>query len=106
MSERSEIGRRIAERRQELGLTLEDLAERIGSSKSYVWGLENAKPNMRPSGILVLKLARELELSFEYILLGESTTPLETQALEAFRKISPLYQDAALRMLRALRLYD
>ncbi len=42
----SDLGMKIGARRRELGMSLERLAELSGSSKSYLWELENRdKPN-------------------------------------------------------------
>ena len=42
------LGERVREIRQKRGLTLEALADRVGSSKSYMWEIEN-KDVARPS---------------------------------------------------------
>ena len=42
------LGERVREQRRKRGLTLEGLAERVGSSKSYMWEIEN-KEVVRPS---------------------------------------------------------
>lgn len=62
----SQIGTKISERRKALGLTLEGLAKKIGSTKSYVWELEN-KPLIRPSADKLFKLAEALEVTAEFL---------------------------------------
>ena len=37
------LGELLKSRREALGMTLEDVADSTGSSKSYVWELENGK---------------------------------------------------------------
>lgn len=75
----SEIfGEKLRTRRIEKGLTLEALAEKIGSTKAYVWQLENKKP-AKPSGELLLKLANVLDISAEYLIDDSSSTPTERQ---------------------------
>lgn len=44
----SVLGRKVRDLRQEKGMTLEQLATATGSSKSYMWEIEN-KPVARPS---------------------------------------------------------
>jgi transcriptional regulator with XRE-family HTH domain len=43
------LGDKIREQRKKKGYTLEELAARSESSKSYIWELENKDPP-RPSG--------------------------------------------------------
>ena len=42
------FGQKINEERQRLKLTLEELGEKVGSTKAYIWELENKK-TARPS---------------------------------------------------------
>jgi transcriptional regulator with XRE-family HTH domain len=75
----SEIfGEKLRNRRIERGLTLEGLAEKIGSTKAYVWQLENKKP-AKPSGELLLKIAGVLDISAEYLIDDSSSTPTDRQ---------------------------
>jgi transcriptional regulator with XRE-family HTH domain len=71
----SEIfGEKLRNRRLEKGLTLETLATRVGSTKAYIWQLENKKP-ARPSGELLIKIANVLEISAEYLIDDSSPAP-------------------------------
>lgn len=63
------FGERLQRLRSEKKLTLEELAMKIESTKSYVWELEN-KPNIRPSADLVYKLSKALKTTVG-VLLGE-----------------------------------
>ncbi|TIU90038.1 MAG: helix-turn-helix transcriptional regulator [Mesorhizobium sp.] len=72
------FGEKLRNRRIELGLTLEALAEKIGSTKAYVWQLENKKP-AKPSGELLLKIANVLDISAEYLIDDSVSTPTDTQ---------------------------
>lgn len=58
---------KVREERERLNLSLEDLGDRIGSSKSYMWELEN-KDSARPSADKVFKLAEVFDVSPEYLL--------------------------------------
>ncbi len=61
------LGEKIRTRRRALNLTLEELAVKIGTTKSYIWELEN-KPKSRPSAEKIFKLAMALNVSAEYFL--------------------------------------
>ena len=63
------FGERLQRLRSREGLTLEQLANTVDSTKSYVWELEN-KPNIRPSAELVYKLAKALDTTVG-VLMGE-----------------------------------
>jgi transcriptional regulator with XRE-family HTH domain len=53
----SHFGSRVKELRKEKGLTLEEVARKIGSHKGYVSGIENAKV-APPSVKIILKYAK------------------------------------------------
>ena len=57
---------RLHARRKELGLSLQQLATSIGSSKSYIWELEN-KPERTPSVDKVFELAKFLGVKMEWL---------------------------------------
>lgn len=57
---------RLAELRKKHGLTLEAVAEKCGSSKSYIWDCEN-KLGRNPSFAFIYKLAMLFGVSAEYM---------------------------------------
>lgn len=62
---------RIKTLRKEKRLTLQELADKAGSAKSYMWELENNdKPNTSAS--LLLGIAAALDTTIEYLLNGMS----------------------------------
>ena len=63
-----EVGRRIAERRKQLGMTQEMLAERGDMTPQFVSYAEAGKRAMRPENLL--KLASALGVSADYLLTG------------------------------------
>lgn len=73
-----EFGEKLRKRRLELGLTLEQVAIKIGSKKAYIWQLENKKP-AKPSGQLLLKVANVLDISAEYLIDDTVSQPTERQ---------------------------
>ena len=64
-------------------LTLEQLAEAVGSSKAYVWQLENKK-SAKLSAELLLKIAAELKVAPEFLLDDAREAPSSEQLNEAF----------------------
>ena len=50
-------------RRKQRGLTLQALANKAGSSKSYIWELENKRCD--PSGLKLCLISRALETPME-----------------------------------------
>lgn len=70
------FGEKVRARRIAKGLTLDALAERIGSTKAYVWQLENKRP-AKPSGELLLKLAEVLDVSAEFLIDDSNAVPTE-----------------------------
>ena len=61
------LGEKIQKLRKEKGFTLEQLADRTDSSKSYIWELENKAPP-RPSADKLSRIASELGVTMEYLL--------------------------------------
>ena len=64
-----EIGNRITERRKQLGLTQEALAEKGNMTPQFVSYAEAGKRAMRPENLL--KISSALEVSADYLLTGE-----------------------------------
>jgi len=63
------IGNRIAERRKQMGLTQEALAEKGDMTTQFVSYAEAGKRAMRPENLL--KLSSALNVSADYLLTGE-----------------------------------
>lgn len=61
------LGEKIRTLRKEKKLTLDGLAELTGSSKSYIWELENKNPP-RPSAEKVARIADALGVTAEYLM--------------------------------------
>jgi transcriptional regulator with XRE-family HTH domain len=86
------FGDKLRRLRTSRGLTLEALAEKVGSSKAYVWQLEN-KAAAKPSAELLLKLAATLGEAPEFFLDDSTIERSESHVTEAFfrkfNKLSP-----------------
>lgn len=65
----TEIGDRITERRKQLGMTQEALAEKGNMTPQFVSYAEAGKRAMRPENLL--KISSALEVSADYLLTGE-----------------------------------
>ena len=64
-----EIGDRIRRRRKQLGLTQEDLSNRTDVTTQTISNAELGLKGMRPDTII--RICRALEISTDYLLLGE-----------------------------------
>jgi len=86
------IGNKIRELRKQRGWTLEKLADQTGSSKSYIWELENKNPP-RPSAEKIAKIAAALKVTTDY-LIDDSGAATEEDAKDArfyreYREMNP-----------------
>lgn len=84
------VGEKINALRKKKGYTLDQLAEKAGCSKSYIWELENKNPP-RPSAEKLSKIAIALEVTMDYFI-GEKIS--EEDATDAmfyrrYRKMDP-----------------
>jgi len=80
------FGAKIRELRKEKGMTLDQLAEKTGSSKSYIWELENKNPP-RPSADKIAKIAGVLEVTADYLMSTTDGQDRQTaEDLAFFRK--------------------
>lgn len=84
------LGAKIKELRKNKGLTLEQLAEQIGSGKSYIWEIEN-KGVKRPSAEKLAAIAKELDVTTDYLIDNEQTEVSDGLKKEVFfRKLGQL----------------
>jgi len=85
-----ELLEKLKKARKSKKLTLEKLAEAIGSSKSYMWQLET-NPDIKPSAELLDKLAKALDVTVNYLTDPEMKEMTEEQeALVFFRSFKDL----------------
>lgn len=84
------LGEKIRAERKRLALTMDELAARTESSKSYIWELEN-RPVVRPSADKIKRIADALGVSFEYLLDADKSEMSRSETDEVFfRKIGRL----------------
>ena len=79
------FGERIRNKRKEAGLTLDQLAEASGCSKSYIWELENKSPP-RPSADKLASIAKALGTTSDYLLALDTETEASATDKAFFRK--------------------
>ena len=85
-----EMGRRVCERRQELRMTQEQVAEQMDVSLQMISNLELGKKAIRPENLL--KLCKVLQTSADYLLSGQRSE-LEASAFTGkFLRLSGEHQ--------------
>jgi transcriptional regulator with XRE-family HTH domain len=95
------FGREVRRRRNALGLTLEELAERSGLSPNYVGTVEGGQRD--PSLSTVLALAKGLGTSPGELLGGAGELSAKsTEAATLIAALSPDVQSAVIELLRTL----
>ena len=84
-------------RRKELGLSLDALAERAGSSKAHIWALERRK-SKNPTLWLILALCDALQCSLNSLIGADVAQPMfsdqEMALIDAHRQIFKETTDA------------
>lgn len=86
------LGQKIKTLRQQLGLSLDELAEQTDTSKSYLWELEN-REERKPSGEKLSRIALELGVTAEYLLNDAAGPDEDVQRTAFFRKFDRLEDD-------------
>lgn len=96
-----DFGREIRRRRDALGMTLEELAERSKLTPNYIGTIENGKRD--PSLSTVLALARGLGVPAPELFGGiEGMSPSATEAGHLFDSAPADVQEAVLQLLRVM----
>ena len=106
MSKMESIGQRLQYVRANKGLTLDQLAERAGISKSFLWEVEH--DNSGISGEKLLRVANVLSASLEFLLRGEPS-PENYQgppAVEIPRELSDVAEELGLTHKKTLALLE
>lgn len=82
-----EIGKRILDRRKQLGLTQEALAEKAEVTTQFVSYAESGKRAMRPENLL--KISEVLGVSADYLLTGDMIDKDSLLLSEKLRMLTP-----------------
>ena len=97
---------KIKRYRKEKRLTLEQLGDLTGSSKSYIWELENRNPP-RPSAEKIARIAAALGLTPEFLMDDERDSPEPSDIdLAFFRKYQKMPDDTKKRLRQILDAWD
>lgn len=111
MNIKKSIGNRIRQARAKLGLTQEQLAKELHTSKSSIsdWEIGDNLPKI-PGAI---ELAQKAEVSLDWLLTGSENdsnnpkehdiTPEEQRLLNAFRMLNRIDQAAVIRIIEAMK---
>ena len=95
-----DIGTRINVRRKALGLTQEQLAERMEVSVQMISNLELGKKAIRPENLV--KLCNILDVSADYILRGQRADFEMIDFMQKYALLSPENQELLARLTENL----
>jgi transcriptional regulator with XRE-family HTH domain len=100
------LGEKIRAERKRLELTLDQLAEKTNSSKSYIWELEN-RPVVRPSADKISKIAEAIGVTVEFLIDDAAITQTRSQVDDAFfRRIGGLDATKRAQLEKFLKAID
>ncbi|MBF0589169.1 MAG: helix-turn-helix domain-containing protein [Magnetococcales bacterium] len=101
------LGDKVRKLRKSKGMTLEQLGTATGSSKSYIWTLENQTPP-RPSADKIQRIAAILGVTSEYLMDEGGATSPEEEVLDKafFRKFQQMDSSAKKKIRRMIDLWD
>jgi len=101
----SRLGEKLKELRKKAGLTLDELADKSDSSKSYIWELEN-RPDSRPSAEKLQRVADILDTTLEYLLDNRDQVTREDARDQAFyREYKGLDEPTKAKIRETLKLW-
>jgi transcriptional regulator with XRE-family HTH domain len=97
MSITESIGVNMKARRSELGLTLQQIADRAGTSKSHVWELEQGR-SANPTITMTVAIADALSMSINRLIGRDISQPmLSEDELELIQQHRRIFGRAALK---------
>lgn len=92
MADPGSVGERLRFVREERGLSVEELADRAGVSKSFLWEVERDRSGI--SGEKLLKVANVLGASLDYLLRGTPTPGMAApKTIEIPRELGELAEE-------------
>jgi transcriptional regulator with XRE-family HTH domain len=98
------VGERIREVREELGWTLERLAEKTRISRGFLSDVETNKTDI--SSEYLLRVADAMRASLDYLLRGEDTSARSKKPVEIPRELSEAAQQLKLSYVQTLELLE
>jgi transcriptional regulator with XRE-family HTH domain len=102
----ADLGEKIKLLRKEKGLTLDELATKAESSKSYIWELEN-RADFSPSAQKLAKVAEALGVTLSYFLDDENAVS-QDDAVDVgfFRKYQSMDAATKAKVRKMIDLWD
>lgn len=101
----SRLGEKLHKLRKDKGFTLDQLAEKSGLSKSYLWELEN-RESQRPSAEKVAALANVFGVAPTFFIEDDVRTPKQRHLDEGFfRDYQKLDDDAKAQLRKILETF-
>lgn len=105
MAKMETVGHRLQYVRTSRNLTLEELAERAGVSKSFLWEVEHDRTGI--SGEKLLRVANVLGASLDFLLRGDPAPPdYHPPSIEIPRELSELAEETGLSYKQTLALLE
>ncbi len=103
------LSEKIREERTKRKITLEELAKIVGSSKGYIWQIEN-DPNIKPSAQLIANIAKALNVTVDYLVDSDKEVmDSNDESLVFFRNFKGLSEkskEILLKQMEALKERD
>lgn len=101
------LNERVRRLRMAKKMTLEALAEASGSSRSYIWEIEN-RPETKPSAEKLARIAEALDTTVEFLMAVDESSVSEEDATDRafFRKYRSLDNDAKSKIRKMIDLWD
>lgn len=99
------LGTKIRYHRKAKGFSLDTLATLSGTSKSYLWEIEN-RERLNPSGELVAKIAKPLGLTVDFLLSHNPEPGDEVQKEVLYRNFKNLTLPDQRRILQIIDLWS
>lgn len=96
------LSEKIRELRNDRGLSLEQLAHLVGSTKSYIWELEK-KPEIKPSAELVAKLAQALDVTMDSLMDEKKENDKDIVFFREYKNLSEDTKNQLMNILQALK---
>ena len=93
-----EIGIRIREMRKIKHYTRDVLANKVGISSKFLYEIETGRKNF--SAVILQKLAQELDVSCDYIMMGEKAEQYE--AVQFLKRLEALGSEKLTRLQKLL----
>lgn len=96
--ERLLLGARLRNRRNALGYTQEYVAEKVGITPRYYQMLERGEKNVSLDRLILL--SRTMNVSIDFLLVGELSDTLEHPLTDIFNELSPQQKADAIKILQ------